>query len=266
MQLAQRFNGEIIAADSRTVYRGLDIGTAKPTVQDRHVIRHHLIDIVDPDEPFTVADFQRLAFGAIADIHSRGKIPFLVGGSGLYIDSVIYNFSFRKSGSPKDHARFQQMTVEELQAEIKRQGLSLPENYQNPRHLIRVLETNGQLPQRSSLSPNILVIGLEKDKETLARDLTLRADLMVEDGLVEEVRVVGRRFGWEIPAMLAPAYKAFRQFIEGKITLDEAKHQFVRYDLQYAKRQKTWFKRSYDVHWISKPEEAVDLITAQLNK
>src|SRR5262245_23019777 len=94
MQLAQRFSGEIIAADSRTIYKGMDVGTAKPTPADRRLIRHHLVDIVTPDQIFTAADFQRLAERTVVSIATQGKVPFLVGGSGLYVDALIYNFSF----------------------------------------------------------------------------------------------------------------------------------------------------------------------------
>src|SRR5688572_25180412 len=149
--LAKQFGGEIIAADSRTVYRGMDIGTAKPSVEEQRQVRHHLIDVVSPDGPFTVADFQRLAFDAIADIGARAKTPLLVGGSGLYIDAVIYNFSFREPSNGLGRSKLQMLSVDQLQELLEEQGIPLPENKKNPRHLIRALETAGEVPQRQAL-------------------------------------------------------------------------------------------------------------------
>jgi tRNA dimethylallyltransferase len=266
MELAERFNGEIIAADSRTVYKGMDIGTAKPSAKEQRRIPHHLIDVVSPDEPFTVADFQRLARQAIADIIERGHVPIMVGGTGLYIDAVIYNFSFRPPGKPRLRKELEALAIEELQARLTEEGIELPANQQNPRHLIRTLETKGAEPARTDLRPNTLVIGLDIAKATLEEKITQRTEQMVQAGLEEEVRRLAARYGWSTPALLAPAYKAFRPFLAGVITLDEAKQSFVQQDLQYAKRQKTWFKRSKDIHWISEPAESVALITTFLNK
>lgn len=266
MDLARRFDGEIIAADSRTVYRGMDIGTAKPSLQDRHAVRHHLIDVINPDQPFSVADFQRLANAAITDIASRGKLPILVGGTGLYVDAVIYNFGLRIPANPELRKELEGLSVDELQVRLIDQGLPLPANARNPRHLIRALETNGETAVRGPLRPKTLVIGLQIDPEALRDKITRRVDAMVEAGLVEEVKRLAAQYGWDAPALQAPAYKAFRPYIEGRASLDEAKQQFVRYDWQYARRQKTWFRRNKDIVWVSGMEEIVALITSFLNK
>jgi tRNA dimethylallyltransferase len=267
MNLAKKFDGEIIAADSRTVYRGMDIGTAKPTTADRQAIRHHLVDVVRPDQAFTVADFKQQANAAIDDIVSRGKLPIMVGGSGLYIDAVIYNFSFRKSPNSALRSGLQNHSVSQLQELLVREGIELPPNQGNPRHLVRSLESVGEVPRREDLRQNTLVIGLAKEKQELERIITKRVESMVRDGLVHEVQSLAGQYGWDIPALQAPAYKAFRMYLAGgHSTLDQAKSQFVQNDLQYAKRQKTWFKRNKDIIWISKPEDAVDLVTTFLNK
>jgi len=266
LDLAQRFDGEIIAADSRTVYIGMDIGTAKPTLEEQKLAPHHLIDVVTPDQAFTVAGFQRLARQAIADIASRGKVPILVGGTGLYIDAVIYNFSFRPGGNLAERQQLESLSVDELQALTLQKGLSLPENSQNPRHLIRNLETDGAAPQRSPLRPRTLVLGINPDEETLKVRITARIDAMMKAGFLDEVRRVSSQYGWDAPALAAPGYKALHPFLDGEISLDQAKQQFVQNDWQYAKRQKTWFKRSSDIHWISKSEDAVVLVTTLLNK
>ena len=266
LQLAEQFNGEIISADSRAIYKGMDIGTAKPSPEEQASIPHHLLDVITPDQSFSVADFQRLARGAIEDIVARGRVPFLAGGSGLYIDSVIYNFSFRPSADKDERKRLQAFPVEELQAMLQEQEISLPLNERNPVHLIRALETKGVAGTSTELRPNTLVLGISLERDELEGRIRDRVDKMVSSGFIEEVKQLSGKYGWSVPALRAPGYKAFRLYLNGQLSLDEAKQQFVQYDLQYAKRQKTWFRRSSDIHWISNSEEAVDLVTTFLNK
>jgi len=266
LHLAQQFNGEIIAADSRTVYRGMDIGTAKPSAEDQAKVPHHVIDVVDPSDPFTVAEFQRLARQAIADITARGKIPFLVGGSGLYVDGVLYDFRFRAPADTAERRRLERLSVEELQSLIDEEGIELPSNKQNPRHLIRTIESNGQIATKGPLRDNTLIVGLAKESQDIRANIEARVDAMLAAGFVDEVRVLSERYGWGAPALQAPGYRAFRRYLSGESSLDQAKQEFIQRDYQYAKRQKTWFKRNPDIHWISKSEEAVDLITTFLNK
>lgn len=264
--LARCFSGEIIAADSRTVYRGMDIGTAKPSKEERQLIPHHLVDVVDPTTSFTVSDFKDLAVKAIADISARAKLPILVGGTGLYVDAVIYDFGFRVAPDAALRKKLEQLSVGELQSQLFERGIDLPNNAQNPRHLIRALETGGEVSVRKPLRKHTLVIGIEIEADRLKQRIVSRVDQMVENGLVDEVRTLSAKYGWDAPAFLAPGYRAFRPYLENTITLDEAKRQFVQNDMQYAKRQKTWFKRNKSINWISKPEDAVDLVTTLLNK
>ena len=266
MRLAERFGGEIIAADSRTIYRGMDIGTAKPTEKDRRLIPHHLIDIADPDEHFTVADFQAAARVAIQDISSRGKLAFLVGGSGLYIDALIYNFGLRKPGRPGERSELLRLSVSELQGRLISRAIPLPRDKDNPRHLIRSLETEGESPSKDSLRPNTMLLGLTREKGRLEFNIKKRVDKMVEDGLLSEAKRLSRTYGWDMPALQTPEYRAFHLYLDAAITLDEAKSLCARYELQYAKRQMTWFKRNRDILWISNSAEAVELITTFLNK
>ncbi len=143
IELAQRFSGEIIAADSRTLYKGMDIVTAKPSAEERKVVPHHLIDVSTPDKPLTVADFKRLATAAITDITARGKLPLLVGGTGLYVDAILYDFQFNNPVNASYRNSLGAKEIAELQAMVLYQGIPLPENPLNKRHLIRALETNG---------------------------------------------------------------------------------------------------------------------------
>lgn len=266
MHLAQKYNGEIIAADSRTVYRGMDIGTAKPMPNDRKIVKHHLIDVVYPSSTFSSLQFKQQANMAILNISGRGKLPIMVGGTGLYVDAVVYDFQFRGPADPDVRRELEQLSVDELQARLRDADIPLPTNSQNPRHLIRALETDGQVAARGPLRPNTLVIGLQIEPDALRKKIADRVDAMVAAGLVEEARGLAERYGWDVPAMQAPAYKAFRPYIEGKITLEEAKRLFVQKDWQYARRQKTWFRRNKDIVWICKPDESIDLVTTFLNK
>lgn len=264
--LAERFGGEIICADSRTVYRDLDIGTAKPTIEERQRVPHHLLDVVGPDEAFSVADFKRLAQEAIDDISRRGKVPFLVGGTGLYIDAVLFDYSFSNPPDPKERQRLQALSLDELQVEIEARGIPMPENNRNSRHLVRALETGGTSQEHKALRENTLILGLHIDREILRQKVTRRVDAMIDAGFIQEVQNAASKYGWDAPGLRAPGYKAFREYIEGTITLDQAKAQFVRNDMQLAKRQRTWFKRNKSIHWITQQAQAVDLATTLLNK
>ncbi len=235
IELAQKFDGEIICADSRTVYKDMDIGTAKPTINERAMVPHHLLDVVSPDEPFTVVDFKKLANRAIADIEARGKLPIMVGGSGLYIDAVLFDYAFAPKGAKRD-----------------------PEN---PRHLSK---TEPQVKQE--LRPNTLVIGLNPDLDILKQRITQRVDQMVDSGFLDEVQKLLAKYEPGIKALQAPGYKAFQSYLENKISLEDAKALFVRNDYLLARRQRTWFKRNKSIHWLNNREKIVDFVTTFLNK
>jgi tRNA dimethylallyltransferase len=266
LKLAQKYAGEIIAADSRTIYRGLDIGTAKPNPEERKLVPHHLLDVVNPNEPFSAADFKQRAEQAIHEISKRGHIPFLVGGSGLYIDAVLYNFAFRPKADPAVREQYLHLSVEELQGLLQEKGIGLPANSRNPRHLIRALETEGRVAAPRPLRANTLIIGLQVDRERLKQNISQRVEQMISQGFIEEVRAVAAQYGWQAPALQAPGYKAFKSYLADEISLDEAKAAFIHNDLQLAKRQRTWFKRNKSIHWVENEEQAVDLITTLLNK
>lgn len=269
IELAEKFNGEIICADSRTVYRGMDIGTAKPTPEDRGRVPHHCLDLVTPDEPFTVADFKQQALTAVADITARGKLPIMVGGTGLYLDAVLYDFEFRSPADPEMRKELAALDVSQLQQQLAEQGIPLPNNPQNPRHLVRSLETGGVMAAHKPLRVDTLILGLQIDREILNERIEKRVRQMVDQGFVEEVRQLGQRYGWDVAALQAPGYKAFRAYLAGEASLDEAIDQFVRNDRQLAKRQRTWFRRNNSVHWLNNRDnfaESVELITTFLNK
>jgi len=262
MEIAERCNGEIIAADSRTVYRGMDIGTAKPTVEDQAKVPHHLLDVVSPDQPFTAADFQRLANEAIENIQSRGKMPILVGGTGLYVDSVIYNFSFAGEADQELRVELEGLSIEELQQRITVEGLIMPENTQNKRYLVRTLERGDQPLEKRSLDAGTVVVGLKIPKEVLEERIKARLDQMLADGLLEEVKALKDQYGQErLEAMTGTTYKVLGKYLDNEIDLEEAKAEIIRGDLSLAKRQLTWFKRhDADIHWFDSAPKAQEYI------
>lgn len=265
MHLAEKFGGEIIAADSRTIYRGMDIGTAKPTPAECARVQHHLIDIADPDEPFTVADFQSRAQACILDISARGKLPIMVGGTGLYVDSVLFNFGFQKPGDVKRREVLQKLSVEELQQLLYSQGIELPTNKKNPRHLIRKLETGNESPKSQTLRPNTLIVGIEVDREVLKQRIIHRTAAMFADGLESEARMLASKYGWS-RALQTIGYQEFAPYFAGSGALEDVQEEIVRDTISYAKRQRTWFTRNKSIHWRSQQREVEDLITTFLSK
>lgn len=260
MELAQEFDGEIICADSRTIYKGMDIGTAKPSAADRSLISHHILDVITPDQRFSAADFKAQAEAAIADILTRGKLPIMVGGTGLYVDAVLYDFAFRAAANPAERQKLEKLSVEELQQALSVKGIPLPNNPQNPRHLIRALETGGRPSVRQTLRGNTLVLGLKIDRELLENRIEKRIDDMVTTGLLEEIETLAQKYGWDAPGLQAPGYRAFRPYFAGEIDVETAKKQFAQNDKQLAKRQRTWFKRNQDIQWVSDYEHAKMLV------
>ena len=266
IQIAEQHNGEIITADSRTIYRRLDIGTAKPSRIELERVPHYGINVVEPNERFTAADFKELAQIAITDISDRGKLPILVGGTGLYVDSVLFNFTFLPPGELAERQRLQQYTVEDLQRLLQERGLPLPSNERNPRHLIRRLET-GDIPAVSKpLRPNTLVICLDVDLEILKQRIEARVDAMLAAGLVGEAMILGKHYGWEAQALQTIGYREFNKYAQGDQTLAETRDMIIRDTISYAKRQRTWFRRNKSIHWVTDQEKIEDLITTFLSK
>lgn len=266
IELARQYNGEVIAADSRTIYKGMDIGTAKPTVAEQALVPHHLIGITTPDQAFTAAEYKAAAVNAIAAVAKRGKLPILVGGTGLYIDAVLYNFSFASKSDHVARARLQALSVNELQQKLQKQGIPLPLNARNPRHLIRMLETGGATGRRSDIRANTLVMGVKSEREQSKQRIHQRVEAMFLAGLEEEVRGLVRQYGWDCTTLQTIGYQEFRPYFNRLATLESVKAEIEKNTNQYAKRQRTWFKRNKSIHWLNKREEAVDLVTTFLNK
>ena len=253
IRLAQLIGGEIICADSRTVYQGMDVGTAKPTKHEREMVPHWAIDLVAPNQRFTLYDFQRYAQTKIEEIRERGHVPMLVGGSGLYIDSVIYDYQL--SHEPEfDMVRRQQLenlSLIELKNYVISQQIELPSDTQNRRRLIRAIEQGGVNKKCSQLIPNTIVIGIATDKETLRQRSSQRSQTMLDDGLIDETAELLSKYGTTEP-LRRNAYGVVQQYLAGEIGVGELVPLMVRRDMQLVKKQLTWWRnqrRTGDIMW-----------------
>jgi tRNA dimethylallyltransferase len=270
MKLAEKYSGEIIAADSRTVYRYIDIGTAKPNQAEMLYIPHHLVDIRNPNELFSAAEFQRLATDAIEKISDQGHLPVMVGGTGLYIDSILFDYQFPAEVNQEARSVNQDKSLDDLVAMLRELDPDAAEtvDLKNPRRVMRAIELAGRpRAKAATMCSDTLVLGLALSKESIQSRIEQRVQKMLNEGLIDEVRRVGEQFGWEAEALQAPAYKAFHGVIQGTKTVEEAAADFARADVQLAKRQMTWFKRNPEITWLDAedPERLfaeADLLTA----
>lgn len=266
VKLALKLKGEIVSADSRTVYKGLDIATAKPSLDDQRLVKHHLLDIADYSMDFNVKQFQGLAFKSITDIRKRGLLPILAGGSGLYVDSVLYSYTFPPS-KPNQPLRSElnHLSVAELRDRIAGLGLGLPENAMNKRYLIRTLEIGGSGVAMKSGRPlrNALVIGLRHPKHILEKRIRGRLQAMMELGLLDEVGQALQIYKPGSEALKSNICLSLKPYFESRISLSEALEDFVIRDLRLAKKQMTWFKRNKDVVWFSNSQEAYEYVLSR---
>ncbi len=261
LQLAEKFGGEIICADSWTVRREVNIGTAKPSKEEQRRIPHHLLDVAEPCEDFTAAVFKRLAKQAIEDIAGRGKLPIMAGGTGLYVDGVIYDFNFLPPGDRSQREALDKLSLEELKDQIVAMGIALKGiDLRNKRRLIRLIETGGAAQSRSQLRTNTLILGVSVPKDELRQRIELRVSKMVDSGLEQEVESLVDDYGWSCEALKGIGYKEWRDYFDGSATIEETKDKIIRATLGLAKRQRTWFKRNKSIHWISSEQEAVSLV------
>lgn len=264
IELAKQLNGEIISGDSMQIYRGMDIGTAKATMDERQGIPHHLIDEKNPDEPYSVAAFQQTVRAKIEEIKSRGKLPIIVGGTGLYIKSVLYDYEFAGESESKeiDEAKYGHLSNEELHAKlaaVDEAGAKdiHPNNRKRVIRALEIYETSGVKKsemiekQEHKMIYDACLIGLTDDRTVLYDRINKRVDVMYETGLVEEVKAL---FDQGIPAesqsIRAIGYKELYDYFKGFISLEESKELIKRNSRRYAKRQYTWFNNQMDVTWF----------------
>ena len=251
MELATVFNGEIICADSRTVYKNMDIGTAKPSAEDQAAVPHWGLDLVEPGETFSAADFKKYALLKTQQVRQRGHVPFMVGGTGLYVDGVIFDYEF---GQPRPELRKQleSLSLEELKIYCANNNVSLPENENNRRYVIRAIEQESINSKRlRSPIDNIVLVGITTERTELRRRITARAEQLFENGMLEEAIKLGEMYGWDSEAMTGNIYKLVKRYLDGELTFDELKQKNVTADWRLAKRQLTYMKRNQYIKWLT---------------
>jgi tRNA dimethylallyltransferase len=262
--LAPRLGAEIICADSRTVYRGMDVGTAKPTREQRTRVPHHVLDVVDPTQPFTLADFQRLAVQAISEVRARGRLPLLVGGTGLYIRAIVDDLVIPPV--PPDPLLRERLEAEERAHRPGHLHQRLAEldpvaatriHPANLRRVIRALEvtmTTGKpisAQQRQGHPVPAIMVGVSMERGELCRRIDTRVEGQLAAGLVEETRrLLARGVPPEAPSMQALGYKEVAGWLRGAFTEQEAVRLLKRNVRRYAKRQLTWFRRDSRIRWV----------------
>ena len=250
IEMAERFGGEIICADSRTVYRGMDVGTAKPTKQEQARVPHWGLDLVEPDQQYTAAQFKAYAEQKIEDIRKRGRIPFLVGGTGLYIDAIIFDYEF---GPPPDLQRRQilgDMTLEELHEYCLLNNIKLPENKFNKRYVIRAIEqVSVNTKRREHPIENSFIVAITTEKDVLRTRIRKRVEQIFDDGVVNEATLLGEKYGWEIQSMTGDSYQLAKLYLRNEISSEEFKDKNTTLDWRLAKRQLTWLRRNPYIQW-----------------
>lgn len=271
LELARIHGCEIISGDSMQVYRGMDIGTAKIPLEEQQGIPHHLIDIIEPDEAFSVAAFQQQAGQLIHDIHGRGRLPFIVGGTGLYIESLCYQFQFSEASADEDFRQEQAVFLQEhgelaLHEKLRWVDPISAERLHpnNTRRVVRALEIlhitgttlSAQLASQTKQSPfDLCLIGLTMERDLLYNRIEQRIDQMLEQGLVEEVRqLLARGFTAQHVSMQGLGYKEIIRYLLGEYSLEEAVTLLKRDTRHYAKRQLSWFRHMQEIKWINVSE------------
>jgi tRNA dimethylallyltransferase len=270
LALCERLRGEVVSADSRQIYRGMDVGTAKASAAEQTAVPHHLLDLRRPDEPLTLAQYQALAYAAIDDIHRRGKVPFLVGGTALYVRAVVEGLRIPEV-PPNPELRAE---LEELLAEHGRDALfarlqavdpagAAAVDPQNPRRVMRALEiflTTGQskvdLEGREPPPYAILLLGLQRARADLHARIAARVEQMLEEGLVDEVRrLLDAGYAPTLPAMTSLGYREISAYLGGELSLEAAVERIAIETNRYVRHQETWFRRMPDVQWFDPDDE-----------
>ena len=267
IELAKQLNTEIVSADSMQIYKDMNIGSAKPTLQEMQGIKHYMLDFVSPDERYSVADYKKQATICIEEILKKGKIPIVVGGTGLYIDSLIYNIEY-------DEIEYDEKYRKELEEIAKNEGLDVlydrakeidPEaiksiSKNDKKRIIRILEiykatgktkTEQEILSRKNEVPyDYKVFAINMDRQVLYDRINKRVDIMVEQGLIEEVKMISEKYKKYPTAMQALGYKEIKQYLDGNLTKEDAIEKIKQETRRYAKRQLTWFRKNKQTIWL----------------
>ncbi|MDP2641237.1 MAG: tRNA (adenosine(37)-N6)-dimethylallyltransferase MiaA [Candidatus Yanofskybacteria bacterium] len=276
VELALEFGGEIISADSRQVYKGMDLGAGKITKQEMRGVPHHLLDVASPKRKFTVAQYQKLALKAIAGIQKRGKLPLLVGGSPLYVYAVTDGIFFPEvKPDPKLRKELEQYSAEELYEKLQKLDPARAATIErkNPRRLVRALEivikTRQPVPsfQKSSLCYPVFFLGIKRSKEELSLRIGKRLQKRLKQGMLKEIQKLhDDHISWERLEDFGLEYRFGALFLQGKISKQEMTERIQKGSENLIRHQMTWFKRDSRIHWISSLREARRLISLFLTE
>lgn len=281
VRLAKKFDGEIISADSRQVYRGFDIGSGKILPSEQHNIRHHLLSFADPKKTFTLAEWQAMAEQNITNILARGRLPIIVGGTGLYLSSLIDCYQLPKGRrSMKLRLSLEKKNVAQLLARLKKidPETAASIDHKNKRRLARALEYVLSTGQSLKASQNkgrqdspydFMIIGLRPDKVELQRLIKRRVRAMMRQGLRNEVERLVKKYGWRGSTMHGIGYREWQSYFEGRETLADVESAIIKNTWQYARRQMTWFRgmeRKHRIHWARNASETSPIIKKFLGR
>ncbi|WP_040949277.1 tRNA (adenosine(37)-N6)-dimethylallyltransferase MiaA [Gorillibacterium massiliense] len=267
VEIAKANRCEIISGDSMQVYRGMDVGTAKIKPEEMEGVPHHLLDIVDPDTPFSAADFQTIGKRLIDEIAARGKLPFIVGGTGLYIEALIYGYEFSEGGADPEfrkeqEAYFLEFGEQALHDRLREIDPASAERLhpRDSRRIIRALEVahltgvplSEQLAKQTKESPyEVILIGLTLERNLLYKRIEERIDTMLANGLVEEVQILlDRGYSPSLVSMQGLGYKEIVPYLQGYSSYDEAVYLLKRNTRRFAKRQLSWFRHMKEIQWV----------------
>lgn len=285
IELAKKINGEIISCDSMQIYKDMDIGTAKPTKEEMEGIKHYLIDFVSPDKRYSVADYKKDAKKAIKEILEKGKTPIVVGGTGLYVDSLIYeieypNIEFNEEYRKKLEKEVEEKGLEELYKRAKEIDPKAIEKISpnDQKRILRILEIYNATgknkteqekeSRKNEVEYDYKVYALDWDREKLYERINKRVDIMLEQGLIEEVKTVYNKYEKFPTAMQGLGYKEVVEYLEGKITKEEMIEKIKQETRRYAKRQLTWFRKNKQTIWLKAEDgiqNSINIILEGLN-
>lgn len=279
LRLCERFHGEVVGADSRQIYRGMDIGTAKPTAAEQARAPHHLIDICAPDEPFSLADYQRRAYATIAAIHGRGRIPFLVGGTALYIRAVIDGLRIPEAPpNPQLRAELETFLAEQGRAALFQRLQAVDPataaviDGLNPRRVLRALEiflTTGQskvvLEGATPPPYRFLLLGLDRPRTNLYERIDRRVDAMIAQGLIAETQqLLAAGYRPPLPAITSLGYREMIAYLEEGLPLPQAIEKIKTETHRYVRHQYTWFRKMSNIVWFTLSDAEAETVTERI--
>lgn len=266
IELAEKIDGEIISADSRAIYRGLDIASAKPSALEQKGIPHWGIDLVNPGEYFSVADYKKYAEKKIKEIQKRGKVPIVVGGTGLYVDALIFDYCFDKKPDWELRSKMQQLSLPELYIYCQKNKILLPENKKNKKYVIRNIERKGSICKKNiNHAKNFIVVGISTEKSVLRQRIEQRSEQIFSPELINEYQKIIKKCSTSSEAFKSNAYPILKSHLDGLLDFEQARAKFIVADWKLAKKQLTWLKRNKAIYW-GNADQVKEYILKELDK